>query len=128
MVLSGDSLDIHWPRAASQPFFKNLTATMKAVAHVHGARYVPNPLAFLRRTITVHPLGGCPMGRDAKRGVVDAHGEVFGYPGLTIADGSVMCGPVGANPSLTIAALADRFAERAIDKARPRIGSTGAGS
>jgi cholesterol oxidase len=36
---------------------------------------------------------------------------VFGHPGLYVADGSVMPGPVGPNPSLTIAALADRFAE-----------------
>jgi cholesterol oxidase len=53
------------------------------------------------------------MGRTPEEGVVDPHGEVFGYPGLTIADGSVMPGPVGPNPSLTIAALADRFADRA---------------
>jgi cholesterol oxidase len=50
------------------------------------------------------------MGRDASTGVVDSWGEVFGHPGLIVADGSVMPGPVGANPSLTIAALADRFA------------------
>jgi cholesterol oxidase len=43
--------------------------------------------------------------------VVDPFGRVFGHPGLHIADGSVMPGPVGANPSLTIAALADRFAD-----------------
>jgi cholesterol oxidase len=54
------------------------------------------------------------MGRDADHGVVDAFGQVFGFPGLVIADGSVMPGPVGANPSLTIAALADRFVERSI--------------
>jgi cholesterol oxidase len=31
-----------------------------------------------------------------------------------IADGSVLPGPVGPNPSTTIAALAHRFAEQAI--------------
>jgi cholesterol oxidase len=54
------------------------------------------------------------MGRNAGEGVVDPYGEVFGYPGLYVADGAVMPGPVGANPSLTIAALADRFADRMI--------------
>jgi cholesterol oxidase len=44
--------------------------------------------------------------------VVDTFGEVFGHPGLYVADGSVMPGPVGANPSLTIAAVADRTADR----------------
>ncbi len=50
------------------------------------------------------------MGRDRSEGVVDSFGEIFGYPGLYVADGSVMPGPVGPNPSLTIAAFADRLA------------------
>ena len=71
---------------------------------------------YLSRTITVHPLGGCPMGINPAMGVVNSFGEVFNCPGLYIADGSVMPGPVGANPSLTIAALADRFAAELIRK------------
>ncbi|HEV7807094.1 MAG TPA: GMC oxidoreductase, partial [Solirubrobacteraceae bacterium] len=42
-------------------------------------------------------------------------GRVYNYPGLHIADGSVMPGPVGANPSLTIAGLADRFADAILE-------------
>ena len=45
---------------------------------------------------------------------MDDWGEVFGHPGLFVADGSVMPGPVGANPALTIAALSHRFAERVV--------------
>jgi len=45
----------------------------------------------------------------------DANGNVFGYPGLHIADGSIMPGPVGPNPSFTIAALADRFADSMLE-------------
>jgi cholesterol oxidase len=52
------------------------------------------------------------MGRDEKEGVVNPYGAVFGCPlGLYVVDGSVMPGPVGPNPSLTIAALSDRFAD-----------------
>jgi cholesterol oxidase len=47
--------------------------------------------------------------------VIDSWGNVFGVPGLHVADGSVMPGPVGPNPSLTIAALADRFADAIIE-------------
>lgn len=57
------------------------------------------------------------MGRHEREGVVDSYGQVFGYPGFVIADGSVMPGPVGPNPSNTIAALAHRFAERMIASA-----------
>lgn len=120
LSLRGNSLSLDWPRAASLPFFRDLTEKMRAIAHYHGGRYVPNPLSYLGRTITVHPLGGCPMGRDSRRGVVNADGQVFGYPGLIVADGSVMPGPVGANPCLTIAALADRFVERAIETRQQR--------
>jgi len=66
----------------------------------------------------VHPLGGCAMGTSAQTGVVDpVRGEVYGHPGLHVADGSVMPGPVGPNPSLTIAAVADRFADGILEAA-----------
>jgi cholesterol oxidase len=57
------------------------------------------------RGLTAHPLGGCRMGTNANEGVVDTHGQVFGCPGLYVADGSVMPGPIGPNPSLTIGAM-----------------------
>jgi cholesterol oxidase len=38
-------------------------------------------------------------------------GQVFGYRGLYVADGSLLPGAVGANPSATIAALAGWIAE-----------------
>jgi cholesterol oxidase len=63
----------------------------------------------------VHPLGGAPMGHHAGEGVCDPWGEVYGHPGLYIADGSALPGPVGANPSLTIAALADRMSTRLLE-------------
>ena len=48
------------------------------------------------------------MGRDPREGLCDEYGEVFGHPGLYVVDGALLPGPVGANPSLTIAAVADR--------------------
>jgi cholesterol oxidase len=54
------------------------------------------------------------MGRNEKEGVENSYGEVHGYPDHYVADGSVMPGPVGPNPSLTIAAIANRSAEHII--------------
>jgi cholesterol oxidase len=51
------------------------------------------------------------MGRSTEDGVVDSRGRVFGCDGLYVADGSILPGPVGVNPSMTIAALAERIAE-----------------
>jgi cholesterol oxidase len=113
-----DHLEVDWNVRSSRAYFERVRATMRDVSGRLGARFVDNPTWHLSRVITVHPLGGCPMGRDAAEGVVDAHGEVFGHPGLFVADGSVMPGPVGPNPALTIAALADRFADRIVARAR----------
>lgn len=115
-------LDLDWTAGASRPYFDRMNGTMRAIAKALGARYASDPLWWLNLLISVHPLGGCPMGEDPRRGVVDSWGRVFGYPGLSVADGSVMPGPVGANPSLTIAALADRFAEHSLEE----IGTGGA--
>jgi cholesterol oxidase len=109
-------LDIDWIARKSGPYFERVRAESRRIAEAMDAETVEdNPLWYLRRVITVHPLGGCPMGRAPSEGVVDPYGEVFGCPGLHLADGSVMPGPVGPNPSLTIAALADRFAEAMLD-------------
>ena len=57
-------------------------------------------------------MGGCAMANDPAHGVVDPFGAVFGCEGLYVADGSILPGPVGVNPSMTIAALAERIAGR----------------
>jgi cholesterol oxidase len=116
-LLPGDKLQVLWNKKRSMPFLDGLESFGQQIAAALGAKWEPNPTWRLGRLITVHPLGGCPMGQSVAEGVVDSYGEVFGYPGFTIADGSVMPGPVGPNPSLTIAALADRFADRATGNA-----------
>jgi cholesterol oxidase len=109
-------LDVDWTWATSRSFFDRVRATQAGIAGALDADFIDNPSRLLSRVITVHPLGGCPMGRTATEGVVDDHGEVFGHEGLFVADGSVMPGPVGPNPSLTIAALAERFAARMVER------------
>jgi cholesterol oxidase len=112
MSLKGRWLQVDWSKKTSEAYFDGVRRTMKAVAGRLGADFRDNPLWYLKRTVTVHPLGGCPMGASAAAGVVDELGEAFGHPGLYVLDGSAMPGPVGPNPSLTIAAFADRAADR----------------
>lgn len=57
---------------------------------------------------TAHILGGCHMGDSPETGVIDTRHQVFGYPGLYIVDGSSVSANIGANPSLTITAMAER--------------------
>jgi cholesterol oxidase len=65
--------------------------------------------SLLNIATTAHILGGCPMGRSADEGVINSKGEVHNYPGLYVADGSVVPANPGVNPSLTIAALTEYF-------------------
>jgi|SRR5829696_46347 len=111
-VLEGDRLELDWSVRPSEDYYRGLEQGFEAIARALGARSVPSIWKRLNRSVTIHPLGGCPMADDPRHGVVDAYGRVHGWPGLYVADGSVMPGPVGVNPSFTIAAFADRAAER----------------
>lgn len=57
---------------------------------------------------TAHILGGAVIGRGPDEGVVDARHRVFGYDNLLVCDGAAIPANIGANPSLTITALAER--------------------
>lgn len=63
---------------------------------------------LLDRSTTAHVLGGCAIGATAADGVVDAYHRVFGCPGLHVVDASAVPANLGANPALTIAAMAER--------------------
>ena len=70
-----------------------------------------NPLySLLGRLITVHPLGGCAIADDSSLGAANPSGELWGYPGLFIADGAAIPRALGPNPALTISAVAERIA------------------
>ena len=107
-------LDLDWNKRRSNPTFEDMRRVGREMARVLDGTFRDNVPWYVGRSATVHPLGGCPMGRDEREGVVDSYGRVFGYPGFVIADGSVLPGPTGPNPSNTIAALAHRFAEQTI--------------
>lgn len=76
--------------------------------------YQPLTWSVLRRTTTVHPLGGVPVGADSAHGVVDGIGEVHGYPGLFVMDGSTLPASTGVNPSATILAATERAVQELI--------------
>jgi cholesterol oxidase len=110
MELRGDKLVLTWRGTASRAYFEGLEATARRLGEALGGR-VYRPGGRLARLISAHPLGGCAMGSSAQDGVVDSYGRVFGSDGLYVADGSILPGPVGVNPSMTIAALAERIAK-----------------
>ena len=120
-TLKNGVLDCDWSIRPSRSYYDRVSRELEKMAHAMDAKYTPNPIFRwnFQQVLTAHPLGGCPMGRNAEEGVVNSWGEVFGYPGLYVADGSAMPGPVGPNPSLTIAAFADRVAEGILATHKP---------
>jgi cholesterol oxidase len=110
MRLHHGDLDVDWTTRTSEEYFSRVQRTARDVAEALGGRLSNWPLWLFKRVLTDHPVGGCPMGVDDRQGVVDRYGRVFNYPGLYVVDGSAMPGPVGANPSLTIAAFANLVA------------------
>ncbi|HEY6758263.1 MAG TPA: GMC family oxidoreductase [Baekduia sp.] len=106
-------LDLDWTWETSRDYLDGVEDVLRQLAKKLGAGYTSSPTyRFGHRLITVHSLGGCPMGTSAHDGVVDAYGRAFGHPGLYVCDGAALPGPVGPNPSLTIAAFAERCARQ----------------
>jgi len=106
-------LRLDWDPAASAGMYAEMEEAMGRLSDALGGAYVRS-LPWrrpLRRLLTAHPLGGCVMGDDPVTSVVDHRGEVWGHPGLFVCDGAVVPGPLAVNPSLTIAALAERTAQ-----------------
>jgi cholesterol oxidase len=113
--LDGDGLDLTWSSAPSEDYYQAVEGTFREISEALGGKLRMSPWKWVNRSVTIHPLGGCAMARDRRYGVVDPWGQVFGHPGLYVTDGSAMPGPVGANPSFTIAAFADRVAEAILE-------------
>ncbi|MGC3994187.1 MAG: GMC family oxidoreductase [Propionicimonas sp.] len=120
ITLNDGELDIAWTSETSMKYFDAMRETMRSISDTLGAEFKDNPLWWTKRVVTVHPLGGAPLGRHVHEGVVDAWGESFGHPGLFVVDGAALPGPVGPNPSLTIAALSDRITEHLLEQPRRR--------
>ena len=118
MSLEDDRLRIDWPGLGDQPQWQRASELMQRVASALGGSYIPNLIwndLTDHNMATAHPLGGCVMADNPDRGVVNHKSQVFtGDPGgaihegLYVMDGSVVPTALGANPLLTISALAER--------------------
>ncbi|BBA36949.1 choline dehydrogenase [Methylocaldum marinum] len=105
-------MDLEWNIKKSEAAVQALIDMHRTLSEATGGvATVPATWDVLKDLITPHPLGGCRMGSSIADGVVDHKGEVFGYPGLYVADGAIIPRAVGLNPSRTIAALAERIAD-----------------
>ena len=121
-----NSLKIYQKRRWWWPFKNSLVSTpenqrKRAPVYIPQAHSVARALAektggvpqaavsevLLNTGITAHILGGCPIGPDPGRGVIDGKNRVFGHESIYVVDGSMIPANLGVNPSLTITAMAE---------------------
>jgi cholesterol oxidase len=115
--LRNGRLDIVWNYAQENAkLIQKMTCAMREISEVYGGSFAPllNWTLF-KRIITAHPLGGCRLSDSAEHGVVSPRGEVHSYPGLFVADGSVIPTSLGFPPAMTISALSERIAQAVVD-------------
>jgi cholesterol oxidase len=112
-------LSLDWDVAASRPTIEAIIAMHDRLARATGGTpVVPLSWSWLGYLITPHPLGGCNMGASPTSSVVDHRGRVWDQPNLYVADGAIVPEALGANPSRTIAALAERIAAIIVSEGR----------
>jgi choline dehydrogenase-like flavoprotein len=63
-----------------------------------------------------HPMGGCALGGNPVRDVVDSRGRSWDIDGLYIADSSILPTSLGVNPCYTVFALARYIAHKMVDE------------
>ena len=113
-----------WKSPANGQLFRTMKYEACLLADKAQARDTWLPIGDfgpLGKFITVHPLGGCTMADSPDDGVVDSFGRVHGYEQerLYVLDGSILPTAAGVNPSMTIAAIAERGVAQMIADAQP---------
>jgi cholesterol oxidase len=103
-----DKVELNWPSDGDQASYKAIDARINKVIAGSGLLVDTNVLS----NSTWHSLGGANMGT-----VCDTEGRVMGQRGLYVVDGALIPGSTGAcNPSMTIAAIAERALDLIVQK------------
>lgn len=118
LKLVDDRIRIVWPDIGRQSFVRLVNNYLAQATQAIGGTIVENPawrMLPAKNMVTAHPLGGCIMAEDASQGVVNHKGQVFSgangaaiHEGLYVCDGAIIPRSLGANPLLTISAVAER--------------------
>jgi choline dehydrogenase-like flavoprotein len=142
------TIQVHWPELKEHSLYGHQVDRLAHLSGINkkqsngdclGGSVLPNPIWQILKPqhmsmmkvdrgppLTVHPLGGCPMGKSEKDGATNHLGQVFKpnnsndstkvYNGLTVLDGAMLPAAVGINPALTIAAISLRAIRQQISR------------
>jgi cholesterol oxidase len=105
----------------NSPVYARILKSFRQLEALHGTR-----IYAFDRPSTVHPMGGASLGTGPDHAVVDASGEVFGHPGLFVADGTTFPSSIGGPPTASIAAWGRHVGCRLVERlggrpARPAL-------
>ncbi len=89
---------------------KDGLATIRQILEAQEAREIITSAYYFG----LHLMGGCSIGVDGARSVVNPEFQVHDHPNLYIADTSVYPSAPGINPSLTAMTLSNKLAEQLI--------------
>lgn len=108
-----DVSTLTWQASQNEPAVRSATYVFDKINAAAGSTYKTDMFggATMGSSSTYHPVGGCPLGR-----ATDDYGRIAAYPGLYVVDGSLIPVGIGANPALTITALAERNVERILEE------------
>lgn len=107
--LGGFSLNSNWNTDRKIPSYIPVANEYagRLAEKIDGDAFSVLPEVLFDTSSTAHILGGSVMGPNAREGVIDHQGRVFGYENMYVVDGSVIPVNLGVNPSLTITAVAE---------------------
>ena len=102
------------PIQANGAAFTNVADAQRAIA---GFALSPR----ITPVVSAHVMGGCPLGEDPRRAVVDVTGRHHQLGNLYVLDGSLFPTSIGANPQLSIYGIVAKLADGlAASLANPR--------
>ena len=121
---------IQYPAINGGSNVAEMRSGMESATEGLNGEFIPSPswkgvipkLKNTKGNITVHPLGGCPMGQNGEVGVVNHGGQVFVgngedlHDGLYVVDGAIIPRSLGVAPALTISMVAERCMRLLADK------------
>ena len=106
-----DDLGLRIPRVTFSYSANDRKLIDHAVTFMHRALEAAGARNLWMENDTAHLMGGCRMGFTPQDSVTDGYGRTWDIPNLWICDGSLFPTAGGANPSLTIQALACRIGD-----------------
>ncbi len=68
---------------------------------------------------SAHVMGGCPMGEDLTKAMIDSNGQHHYLENVSVMDGSMFPTSIGANPQLSIYGIVTRNASKLAESLKP---------